>query len=181
LAPFTPFIAEEIYRNLTGEESVHLSDWPSVGTIDTKLHEDMALARKICEAGHAVRKEKGIKVRQPLRNAKCQVQNVRLDEELLRLIRDELNVKKVEWVQGKESLPQVELDTTLTDELKDEGEARELVRNVQELRKQTGCALDEKITIVATSWPKNFTDYIKKETLAKELKKGDNLEVKRLK
>ena len=66
LAPFTPFLAEEIYKNLTGKESVHLEDWSKTGKIERKLLAEMEMVRRICELGHARRKEAGIKVRQPL-------------------------------------------------------------------------------------------------------------------
>jgi len=170
LAPFTPFLAEEIYKNLTDKESVHLEDWPMAkeSLIDKNLEEEMALVRQICEHGHAVRKEAKIRVRQPLSSAKCKVQSAKLDNELIQLIKDELNVKEIEWIEGKGE-PKVELDLKLTPKLKAEGEARELVRQVQELRKEKDCRLDEKIVIYCPSWPKEFENEIKKQTLAVKL------------
>ena len=71
LAPFAPFIADIIYKNLTKEESVHLTNWPDINlklkTEDLKLVEDMQKVREIVEKAHSQRKEKGIPVRQPLR------------------------------------------------------------------------------------------------------------------
>ena len=101
MAPFVPFLTEEIYRILGGVKlSVHLEDWPAFDPqrIDPDLEERMELVRKICELGHAARKEKGIKVRQPLAGAKVKTQNskVKITEEMEKLIIDELNVKKVE-------------------------------------------------------------------------------------
>ncbi|MDP3888864.1 MAG: class I tRNA ligase family protein, partial [bacterium] len=177
LAPFTPFLAEEMFKNLTREESVHLSDWPKVGVIDAVLEGDMILVRKICELGHAARKDKQIKVRQPL--SKIKVKNVNLKNKYLeQLILEELNIKEMEWVLGKGEL-EVELDTTISVALKEEGEARELIRQIQELRKEAGCSLDEKVTIYAPSWPKEFEEYIKGETLAKEILEGHELKIEK--
>ena len=173
-------MAEEIYKNLTGKESVHLEDWPKAGEIDKEIDKDMDIVRKICELGHAARKEAKIKVRQPL--GKCQISNVKfqISNDLVQLIKDELNVKKVEFKTGKGEL-KVELDTKMIPELKREGEAREFVRQIQELRKKEGCALDEKIEVFAPSWPAEFEDYIRRETLASTLEKGKTLEIKRSK
>ncbi len=179
LAPFNPFLAEEIFRNLTEFESVHLEDWPKVEAkkIDKSLEERMALVRKICELGHAVRKEAGIKVRQPLSSVKCKVQSAKLDDDLLQLIKDELNVKEVLWEKKEVKEPEVKLETRLTPQLKAEGEARELVRQIQDLRKKKGCQLDEKITAFLPSWPQEFEGYIKKQTLTKKLVKSKQLKI----
>jgi len=186
LGPFTPFLAEDIYRNLTKEESVHLSDWPAVGKIDMGLVREMRMVREICEMGHAKRKEAGIKVRQPLQKLKLEVArlaarqgNEKLDNELLKLIEDELNVKKVEVLQGKGEL-KVELDTNINEELKIEGEVRDLIRQIQELRKTAGCLLDEKVIVYIPNVQKAFEDFIKKQTLASEIHEGETLSIKRL-
>jgi isoleucyl-tRNA synthetase len=180
LAPFIPYLAEEIYQNLTDEESVHLSDWPEVKTrevLDQKLLGQMELVRQICELGHAERKKARIKVRQPLASIRCQVADVRLDGELIQLIKEELNVKKIELVAGKEL--KVKLDAKITPGLKAEGEARDLVRQIQALRKEAGCRLDQKITVYSPSLPakEELKSYIKKKTLAKRLLSGKKLRV----
>ena len=95
--------------------------------------------------------------------------------EAIRLIKDELNIKKVKFVEGGEL--EVALNVRLTPELEAEGEARELVREIQALRKRKGCRLDEKITVVVPAWPKEFEDYIKQKTLALRIKKGKVLEI----
>ena len=101
LAPFAPFISEEIFRNLTNEESVHLQDYPKgdKSFLDEKLIEDMGIVRKIVELGHAKRKELGIKVRQPLAKFEIRSRQNRdeIDDELIDLIKDELNVKKANF------------------------------------------------------------------------------------
>jgi isoleucyl-tRNA synthetase len=191
--PIIPFLSESMFKNLTEsavpagrQDSVHLEDWPEAEAkkIDKNLEEKMVLVRKICELGHAARKEAGIKVRQPL--GKLQITcpagrrasyKLQIGKELTQLIKDELNVKEIVWQVKKVKEPQVELDTKLTPELKAEGEARELVRQIQELRKEKGCRLDEKIIVSLPSWPKKFESYIKKQTLAKKLLKAKKLKI----
>ncbi|MBI2404622.1 isoleucine--tRNA ligase [Candidatus Gottesmanbacteria bacterium] len=179
LAPFTPFLAEEIYQNLTGEASVHLSDWPMVGIIDTKLHKQMEMVRKICELGHAIRKEHKIKVRQPLKELRIKNYELRIKKDFLQLITDELNVKNIIIEKGKGKL-EVAFDLTLTPELKNEGDARELVRQIQILRKEKGCRIDERVKV---QLPKEYQrlkdhfDYIRKETLAGSIVWGESLNV----
>jgi len=183
LAPFTPFLAEEIYQNLEGQRSrsVHLENWPKFEEklIDKNLEEEMTLMRQVCELGHAVRKAASIKVRQPLK--KCLISNIEslVSDELLLLIKDELNVKEVVVKEGKGGL-NVELETKITPELKEEGEVRELIRSIQEARKAAQCRLDERVTVILPNWPTKFADLIKKETLAQSLVKGVSLEVRRL-
>ncbi|OGH14837.1 MAG: isoleucine--tRNA ligase [Candidatus Levybacteria bacterium RIFCSPHIGHO2_01_FULL_37_33] len=180
LAPFVPFIADEIYTNLTGEESVHLTDWPSVNEslINKKLEEEMEEARKIVEIAHSKRKEEEIKVRQPLQKFIIHNSEFRIRNEILDVIKDEVNVKEIELTMGKGKL-KVELDIKITSELQREGEAREIVRMIQEERKNLGTRLDEKIEVVLLSWPKEFEDYIKKRTLVLNLKKGEKFEIRR--
>lgn len=180
LAPFVPYLAEEIYRNLTEKESVHLADWPEVrtlGVLDKKLLADMGLVRKICEKGHAVRKEAKIRVRQPL--GKCTIYNAKftIGDELVQLIKDELNIKKVEFKKGKGDL-RVELDTKITPQLKAEGEDRELIRQIQELRKESKCQLDEKIDVITPKLPHN-EELVAQATLAKSFQKGKKLAIKK--
>ena len=87
-----PFISEEIYRNLTGFESVHLADWPSPFElyINEKIEEEMKLARQIVELAHAKRKEEKIKVRQPLSKLRIKNLELRINDELINLVKDEL-------------------------------------------------------------------------------------------
>jgi isoleucyl-tRNA synthetase len=94
----------------------------------------------------------------------------------MQLIKDELNVKEVEVIVGKGEL-MVELDKEITPELKAEGEARELIRQIQIKRKEIGCRLDQQVIVALPNIAAEFTDYIKRETLAKEIKKADVLTV----
>ncbi|MBM3283639.1 isoleucine--tRNA ligase [Candidatus Gottesmanbacteria bacterium] len=184
LAPFAPFLSEEIFKNLTDATSIHLSDWPDVNQIqyrynraqDRKLIEKMDLIRKVCELGHAKRKENNLKVRQPLRKIIIQNAKLKLEEDFLQLIKDELNVKKAEIAAGDRELS-VELDTTITPELKAEGEAREIIRAIQMKRKEAKCGLTDKVRVFLPNWPEQFTDYIKKETLSEVIEYGNELKV----
>lgn len=168
LAPFTPFIAEEMYKNLTGEESVHLADFPKSKKISSDLIDQMQLVRNICEQGHAQRKLNNLKVRQPL--AKITIDKD-LSEDLLQLIKDELNVKEV--IKGDK----IELNIRLTPELEAEGKARDLIRDIQDARKTAGTALDEKVVVELPEWPLQFEEYIKERTLASSLRKGVCLKI----
>jgi len=183
LAPFTPFIAEEIYLNLTNEDSVHLAKWPEIGNIDGKLEENMDFARKLCEMAHAKRKEAMIKVRQPLTQltiynslASLRSGQLTINDKIVELIKDELNVKKVFFKKGKGGLS-VSLDMNLTKELRDEGEARDIVRMIQKERKKLGTALDEKVNVILKDWPLAFEEEIKRKAMIGNLTKGENFGV----
>lgn len=180
LAPLIPFITEEIYKNLTGEESVHLSKFPKVDDklIDKKLEEEMELARKIVEYAHSKRKEAMIKVRQPLSQLTINNSELTIRDEIIGLIKDEVNVKKVLFEKGKGDLS-VLLDLVLTKELEEEGEARDIVRMIQGERKKIGTALDEKINVVLKDWPKEFEEEIKKKAMVENLTKGESFSVTR--
>ena len=181
LMPFTPFLADMIYTNVTGEETVHLSDWPDVNTpevIDTNLIDQMREVRKICEFGHAARKEKLIAVKQPLARITVYGFSDKLakEKEMIQLIKDELNVLEVIFADAKKA-PSVELDLTISDELKEMGRVREILRSIQEARKTALCRLDERIDLVLPDWPENFTEEIKKKSLADSLAKGNEVKV----
>ncbi len=175
MAPFMPYMTEEIYKNLTGEESVHLSDWPAfVKTTarQAQLIEDMKVVRKICEMGLAERKKAGIKVRQPLRALRIKSQISNLKSQLVQLVKDELNVKEVKF--EKENELSVELDTKLDDQLIAEGKLRELIRSVQEKRKELGARLDQKIVLtINEKFDKDLMGELSRQTLATDIKDGE--------
>jgi isoleucyl-tRNA synthetase len=181
LAPFTPFIAEEIYVNLTGEESVHLSEWPVV--IDTKdkmLCEQMSQAREVATYGHAKRKMDGIKVRTPILKLMFDSPNDydSIIPEIREVILSELNAKNI-VISQKQWFPKNEVTISAND-LEAEGAARELVRSIQIKRKEAGCRIDEKIKVTVPQIPKKFEEWIKKETLSTSLTLGDQLIVTKL-
>ena len=185
LAPFTPFLAEELYHNLTGDnESIHLKDWLPAGEIDNSMLRDMNALRTAVNDGLSKRASEGIKVRQPLASVKLintisQDTPAEVEQFLIDIAKDELNVKSVEIVTDSESesaQPSVVYDLTITPELKREGLMREIVRHVQSARKQAGLQIDDRIILNISSDDSEiyqaidaFADVIKSETLAVEL------------
>ncbi len=143
IAPFAPFISEEIFRNLSGNESVHLEDFPTSDKelIDNELKAGMIQTREIVERGLKSRSEKGVKVRQPL--ATLTYFGKKIDQELEAIVAEEINVKEVKNSSEKDG--GVELDFELTQELKTEGMAREIIRNIQSLRKESGFNVEDRI------------------------------------
>jgi len=244
LAPFTPFMPEEIYRNLTGEESVHLTAYPKPNKdlYDETLIHEIHLAKNIVSLGLAARAKVRVKVRQPLQKIEVALADPAdhaLIQDQLDTIKEELNIKEIEFVDdpskfatriakpnakvlgpkyGKEVQhiiiaakkgdfeelgngnikvldyeltpdeitidysPKegfdveagegmlIALDTKLTPELEMEGRARDLVRQIQELRKTADFKVDDRITIALVGAEKDLTntfgDYIKSETLS---------------
>ena len=185
LAPFTPFLAEELYHNLTGDnESIHLKDWLPAGEIDNSMLRDMNALRTAVNDGLSKRASEGIKVRQPLASVKLintisQDTSAEVAQFLIDIAKDELNVKSVEIVTDLESesvQPSVVYDLTITPELKREGLMREIVRHVQSARKQASLQIDDRIVLSISSDDSEisqavdaFADVIKSETLAVEL------------
>lgn len=182
LAPFMPFISEEIHRNLTGDKSVHLQDYPSADKtlLNDGLVKDMGTMRKIAELAHARRKEAGIKLRQPLAMLRYQ-QNRKLSNQLEQILADEINVKKIEYKKSTSDEPKIELDTKITPELKKEGEAREFIRMVQQSRKDQNLTLKDKTKIFAPSWPVAFENQILKGTASISIEKGEEFKVEKVK
>ena len=166
VAPFVPFIADEIYKALTRGDSVHLTDWPEKKKLDNTsrlLLEEMKKVRGYIAEGLAQRAEVGIKVRQPL----SQVVVPQVDVVYKPIIAEELNVKAVKW--GKK----VTLDVKITDDLRQEGIMRELVRHVQNARKKASLNVEDRIHLKLESDSieireviKQFKDVIFAETLA---------------
>ncbi len=176
MAPFTPFLAEEMYKNLTGEESVHLADYPEAdeSLIDVDVMNQMITTREVVKQGLVVRSERKIKVRQPLADAYV-LATVNLSDEVLEIIKDELNVKNVSLFKNRDSFVQeiliefggnrkhfvaednerelnrlvagTALNIEITPELKLEGEMREVVRAIQEGRKKAGFNVEDRIAL----------------------------------
>ncbi len=183
IAPFTPFIAEELYQNLSGpEESVHLSDYlkPDKKLINPELEEKMRQTREIIAKALSLRAETGIKVRQPLLKLKIKNEKskIDIDEELLDLIKEEVNVKEV--VFDSKIKKEMELDTEITEELEKEGKCRELLRNAKDLRKKLGLSPGVVVThIVSTVSDVVDKDFLKQAGAKKfiNVKKEDEMDV----
>jgi isoleucyl-tRNA synthetase len=267
LAPVIPFLTEEIYQNLVrsvfpeARESIHHTLWPELDqeAVDQKLIDQMKLARETASQGLSARSNAGIKVRQPLSQVLVYVKQGRaeLDPDLLEIVKDELNIKKLVFVEDPESLlsykilpdnkllgpkygadfPKIKkaladldgdqvaslvnnqepvpldvdgktitlepeevlvgteaaqglstvdsklltvaIDTAITPALRDEGLARELVRRIQDFRKQADFDIADRIAVVyqisegLKSALETHRPYIMAETLALEMEEGE--------
>jgi len=243
IAPFMPFISEEIFTNLEGLESVHLSNWPEFNKkyLDKNLNKGVELTRRIVKLGHSIRARKNIKVRQPLKGIEIGIENRKIDLDI-DVIKSELNIKEVKIIEDTKELAEkiifpnakligpkfgknvqeiiikakkgeyellknnqikvgefvleeneyetrfnskegkdvdsdkeilVALNTELTNELVNEGNVRDLIRHIQDLRKKANFNVDDRIKIYLDKTGQNlikgFEDYLKKETLATEI------------
>jgi len=196
LAPFTPFLSEELYQKLTGGESVHLLDWPAPGEIDEKLLYEMAQVREFINQGLSLRAANRLKVRQPLASVTL-YGFPDMSSAFQEIVAEELNVKAVELMPGapairpEDSFKEVlqkhdgtyslshlrtELDITITAELEREGLMRELVRQIQTARKAAGLNVDDRIELSIVSEDEEilrvlqeYAEIIQSETLATNL------------
>lgn len=171
IAPFVPFLADELYHNLTqAEDSVHLLDYPESGEVNLPVIEQMKKTREIISEGLAQRMmksetEEQIKVRQPL--GLFTYAGDKLPEVYEQMIADEVNVKKVEHSDT------TKLDKTITESLRAEGFARELIRVVQSARKKAGLNVDDRIKLYAgCELSPEMADLVAQETLATEFSYG---------
>ena len=181
MAPFIPFTSEKLYQELKTEgdlESVHLCDFPKVKEemLNVTLEKEMANAREIVNLALNERTEKGIKVRQPLKSATIKKQ---INEELIDIIKDEINVKEI-FVDDKIEA-EVSLDFELTEELKEEGVVRELIRNIQQMRKDLRYSKNDRILVKCEggSLSEKAKDMILEEVLADGYIQDDDLESKK--
>ncbi|MDQ5951178.1 MAG: isoleucyl-tRNA synthetase [Patescibacteria group bacterium] len=174
-APFAPFFSESVYHQLVDDSnSIHLTEWPTAdsGLISTSLEEEMAEIRKVVEKVHATRKDENIKVKQPLALVTVTAASTQPSDEVVGILLEEVNVKALEWLKGDEL--SVTLDTKLTPELQAEGEARELIRSIQKLRKEAGLSLTEEATITVPKIPEGWQTEIEQRTHSK-LKNGSTI------
>lgn len=192
MAPFTPFIAENVYQKVSGDKnSVHLQTWPEVeyNLMDEKVLKDMDLARNVTSLALALRKELNISVRQPLNQ--LSVNSNQLTDELKQIVAEEINVKEVVSSQDlngslktkEEGDLKVGLDIEITPELKKEGLVREIVRAINQIRKEQSLTIDDEVIVEYTVSDEllvqvlsEYAEEIKKSVLAKELKFGTGMQ-----
>jgi isoleucyl-tRNA synthetase len=200
MAPFTPFIAEQLWQKVTGnnfanaDKSVHLESWPeasvsfrrrpeSSDSDENDVLEKMAAIRKVIEMGLSLRDEAGLKVRQPL--ASVTVWDLKIDVNYEALVKDELNVKDVKYKNNEKTNFivgidfKVDLDKELTPELIAEGLKRELVRFINAERKNAGLSIGDRIKLSYSTESENvknvfklFVEDLKKDVLADEISEG---------
>jgi isoleucyl-tRNA synthetase len=197
MAPFTPFIAEKIYQEVGGsKESVHLEDWPEINQKfkNEEVLIEMAVARKIVEVGLAMRAEAGVKIRQPLRT--IYTDKLSFTDGFAEVVADELNVKNIKTGQGDGLAKEVYInsifpvstiiiDTTITPELKKEGLLREVVRTINQVRKDQKLTISDRVSIKYQTNDKllsliftEYADEIKKSVLAYSVEEGSGGEEK---
>lgn len=174
MAPFLPFLTEEIYQHLENGPSVHLVDYPKPNKklVDKKLEGKMSEVRQLAADALAKRAEAGIKVRQPLGQLTINNKQLIANKELTDLIAEEVNVKKVVFGKG------IKLDTKLTAELKTAGLVRDLIRFVQEMRRDAGLKPRDEIYLCYSTGPalskliQKQVFEIKKEVSALQIEAG---------
>lgn len=193
LAPFMPFLADFLYKDVTGKESVHLAAWPQATEINQEVLQGMQLVRELVEAGLAARKESNLKVRQPLAELEYHLKdNKMLSPELEAVLADELNVKQVSgrsdfapkhgWAVKEAPTFKLALNTELTEALKAEGLARELERQVQDLRKKSGLQVGELVDVYYNTQSSNIENALlnlldRKKTFVNQVSKSLEIEV----
>lgn len=186
MAPFAPFMAERVYQNMPHTaESIHLELWPTGESswIDPSLEQAMGQVMQIVEKGHAARRDSGIRVRQPLSKISI-ICRQKIDDELRQIIAKELNVKQVDVSVGETPFGlspandlTVVLDTTLTPELEAEGQARDLIRDIQGARKKLGLTPADRIQVTVPDYPEVWEAEIKAKVGAISLTRGSDLVV----
>jgi isoleucyl-tRNA synthetase len=210
LAPFTPFIAEKIYQELKKNhggkqflESVHLEDWPHYHEHHHELASinRMQVLRKIVELGLSIRAEQKLKVRQPLAKLCFSVRgsyevvgnDLAQNKEYLAIIADELNVKEVDYaeeVEEKQFVKKEEADITvwlnveLNEALKEEGMVRDIIRAINQLRKDQGLTIEDVIEVTYSTEDEaiknslsNNIEQLKNAVLAKEILEDKNVAI----
>ena len=207
LAPFVPFVSEFIYQELKNDFSkkqklpisVHLTDWPNSDLKpDKNILLAMDFARNVSALGLAIRKKVGIKVRQPLKKLEINNQKIKIDDGINELIKDELNIKEIEYRKQIEeginifSMKQndlaISINIELDDKLKAEGWAREFVRQIQDARKEAKFAFDQKVNLYWQTEDEElrrainyWARFIKEKTILKAMEQKDfkNLDIKK--
>ena len=186
IAPFTPFMAEELYIKLTGNESVHLLDWTIGRGIDEQLISEMGQLREAINKGLSERAASGIKVRQPLQSATVSYAFADRLAKFSEIICDELNVKETVFTTvhqengAHHEEVKVVLDTKINTKLKQEGLIREVIRQVQNARKKADLQIDDRIKLSLSTREEslrqaiqNLGDLVSEETLATKIEQDN--------
>ena len=177
IAPITPFISEEIFRNLSDKESVHLELWPEVehDLIDSKLELEMVKAQELSTVLSAFRKLHGVKVKIPFKVLEYNGQ--KLSDEVLEIVKNESNIESLSF--GKEC-ETYEISGSIAESNQNiaSGEARDIVRNIQKRRKELGTTMTQKVIVLLPSWPKEFEQDIMKKALVEKFEVSENFEVR---
>ena len=193
LAPFIPFLAEELWDKMVGDGSVHLKDWPAAGEINEKILAEMAEVRGYVNEALALRAKNGVKIRQPLKEVV--IPHVASDLKwFVEILQEELNVKGVSYIvlekdENGEILShkpaeKVDFNFEITPELRAEGLMREIIRHIQASRKKAGLNVNDRIELNFSSENedlsgafKKFVQEISKEVLAEKAEfSNDELE-----
>lgn len=186
MAPFMPFIAEHLYQDLTGKSSVHLAPWSNAHEVEESVLSEMQQARELVELGLALRKEQNLKVRQPLAELLYILpEEKQLNDNLKAIVAEEINVKSVTPTGEILNRPhlvakevpgiKIALNTELTPELKKEGLARELERQIQDLRKKSGLQIGELVDVYYNTQDEELADVLnslvdRKKTFVNQIK-----------
>jgi isoleucyl-tRNA synthetase len=188
MAPFMPFMAETLWQRVGGHNfedenrSVHLEAWPISEDIDKGIISKMEVVKEVAEKGLAQRDENKLKVRQPLQKATVLFkEDLSLDDDYFALIKDELNIKELSFELNKEKENiEVVLDTNLSPDLIEEGMKRELIRVINNLRKNVGLSIEDRVTVYYLSSELEFEavfnkyqDDILREVLADKIIKAE--------
>jgi isoleucyl-tRNA synthetase len=180
IAPFVPFVAEDVYQRVTGNQdgSVHLQEWPKIEKVDKDILKEMENLREVVTKVLEIRSTANIKVRQPLQRLTIKNEDLKEKEDLLNILKDEINVKEISF--DKNQNEDFVLDTDISEELKAEGEMRELIRKIQDLRKKSKLSPEDEITLEISKSYENlvnkFKEEISKTTKIKDFKFVDGEE-----
>jgi isoleucyl-tRNA synthetase len=183
---YIPFISDEIYRNITNEKSVHLTDWPEPEEPDFSLEKHFETMWEIVSAANRLRDESGINLRQPLKQLLISTSKKEVEDAVKitrHIIKQLCNVKEVlvnempsgEFVAHEEDEFAVHLNTQLDEELRKEGMTRELLRRIQSMRKELGLVETEEIYCYIEGTDEYFPEEIKKIANVREFMKKDGL------
>jgi isoleucyl-tRNA synthetase len=182
LAPITPFLSEEIYRNLTGEESVHLADWPEFDNsmINESLEKEMVAAQEVASQILMMRKTHQVAVKMPLKIISYSGPQ-QLSGLIIKIVAAEVNAYELVYEKESESWSCSDEKEFIDEHNQDivAGKMRDIIRKIQQQRKILGTTFDEKVDVQISEWPEEYTEAIKKQALVDSLVVGSEFVVTR--